>query len=142
MLRAVLDTNVIVSAFIRPDGASGQILELVTHGKFQVVLSPALLDELRRTLQRPGVRRYVQVSEEELEVRLAQLQILADTVGGTQKLDLVLRDPKDLPIVVAAIEGRASTIVTGDDDLLSIGAYESVLIMSPRQFLAYLQTVT
>lgn len=141
MLRAVLDTNVIVSALIRPDGASGQILDLVTQGKLQVVVSPALVDELRRTLRRPGVRRYVHASEEELEVRLVQLEILAETVEGSLKLDMVLRDPNDLPIVVAAIEGRASVIVTGDQDLLSVTVYQNVAIMNPRQFLEYLRTV-
>lgn len=135
MLRAVLDTNVVVSAFIRPAGPPGQILNLLTQAKFDTILSPALVDELRRTLQRPGVRKYVRLSEYELEGRLAQLETLADPVEGALKLDLPLRDAGDLPIFVAAVEGRADVIVTGDRDLLALKDYEGIRIVTPREFL-------
>jgi predicted nucleic acid-binding protein len=47
----------------------------------------------------------------------------------------VSEDPDDDKYTAAAIEGRAAFVVTGDPDLLDIGAHESVRIVSPRAFL-------
>ena len=135
MLRAVLDTNVVVSALIRPGGPPGRILDRLVDGDFVLVLSPAMLDELGRTVRQPGVRKYVRLSDDELDSRLAQLETLADPVEGTLALTVALRDPDDLMVLVTAVEGRADYIVTGDADLLTLGACEGVAIVTPREFL-------
>jgi predicted nucleic acid-binding protein len=51
--RAVLDTSVLVSAILRPDGPSGAILRAARRGRFVMITSPAILDELVDVLTRP-----------------------------------------------------------------------------------------
>jgi predicted nucleic acid-binding protein len=49
-----------------------------------------------------------------------------------------LRDPKDLPVLAAAVAAHADAIVTGDDDLLSLQSFEGIPIMKARQMLVSL----
>ncbi len=135
MLRVVLDTNVIVSGLIRPAGVPGRVLEHFLSETFAVVVSPDLVDELRRSLRRPRVRRYVGLSNDEIEGRIAQFETLADPVEGTLELEVKLRDVDDIKVLIAAIEGRADYVVTGDGDLLTLGEHEGIQIVTPRAFL-------
>ena len=74
MLRAVLDANVIISALIQPKGASGRIVaSLLEENSFELVLSPAILAEIRRALTYPKVRKYIKVSDEDLDLAVAAL---------------------------------------------------------------------
>jgi hypothetical protein len=138
VLRAVLDTNVIVSGLIRPAGAPGQILERLLDEIFILVVSPDLVDELRRSLRRPRLRRYIRLSSEELEGRIAQLETLADPVEGTLDLKVDVRDPDDIKFLAVAVEARAEYVVTGDADLLTLREHEGIQIVTPRAFLELL----
>ncbi len=138
MLRAVLDTNVIVSALIRPEGPPGQVLARLVDDAFVLVLSPALVDELRHSLRRPRVRKYVDLPGREIEARIAQLETLADPVAGKLQLKVAVRDPGDLMVLAAAVEGRADHVVTGDADLLTLGEHQGIAIVTPRAFLDFL----
>lgn len=140
MLRAVLDANVLVSALIRPEGPPGQIIvRLLNEDAFTLVVSPAIIAEFRRCLRYPRVRKYLIVSDKELEVRLAQLELIADRVEGNLRIKVVAEDPDDDKYIVAALEGLAQYIVTGDGDLLALGAYEGIRIVTPRVFLNLLK---
>ena len=50
----------------------------------------------------------------------------------------VSRDPDDDAVLATALAGRAEIIVTGDDDLLVLKAYQGIRILSPRGFLEFL----
>ncbi len=138
MLRAVLDTNVIVSALIRPEGPPGRVLARLVDDAFVLVLSPALVDELRHSLRRPRVRKYVDLPGREIEARIAQLETLADPVAGKLQLKVAVRDPGDLMVLAAVVEGRADHVVTGDADLLTLGEHQGIAIVTPRAFLDFL----
>lgn len=56
MLKAVLDTNVLVSALISPNGTPAQLINAWREKKFELVVSPAILEELAEVLQRGGIR--------------------------------------------------------------------------------------
>ena len=139
MVRAVLDTNVLVSALIRPSGPPGRIVDHLARGGFELVLSPSILDELRRSTRYPGVRKYIRLSDKELDLRMAQIDTIGDPVGGAVALHVPLRDPQDLLFVAAAVEGRADFIVTGDQDLLVLGEYQGIAVVTPRAFLDLLE---
>ena len=63
-----------------------------------------------------------------------ELVVLADVVVDTGAVKGVCRDPDDDVVLAAAVEGRAAVIVTGDDDLLALGAYEGIPIITPKAF--------
>ncbi len=135
MIRAVIDTNVFVSALINPRGAPGQILEMFLADAFVLIVSPATIDELRLTLCRPRIHKYIGLGEEEIERLIAQVESIADVVKATHEIKVELRDPDDSIFLAAAVEGRAAFVVSGDDDLLSIQSYQEIMIIKPRAFL-------
>ncbi|MFN2384355.1 MAG: putative toxin-antitoxin system toxin component, PIN family [Gemmatimonadota bacterium] len=136
MRRVVLDANVIVSAFLRPEGPSGQILRRWFEASaFEVILSPALMAEIRRALGYPSARPRIVLSDRELEQRLQMLEPLAESVEDRHPAGSICADPDDDKYLLAAREGRASLIVTGDRHLLAIEAFEGVHIVGPREFL-------
>lgn len=140
MLRAVLDANVFVSALIRPKGPPGLIpLRLLKDRSFELVISPAILAEVRRCLAYPRVRKYLIASEEELDLWVASLGLIADQVEGRVRIKAVAKDPDDDKYISAALEGLAQFIVSGDDHLLALKHYEDVRIVTPRVFLDLLR---
>jgi predicted nucleic acid-binding protein len=59
-------------------------------------------------------------------------------VAPTDELHVVSRDPDDNRVVEAAVAGEADYIVSGDEDLLDLGGYEGISIVSPARFAAIL----
>lgn len=136
MLRAVLDANVVVSALIRPEGPAGRIVERVARGAgVRAVASPAILDEYRRSLAYPKVRRCLRLPAADVSTWVDALALLSDIVPGERAVAVVASDPDDDKYLSAALEGRAPYVVSGDRHLLDVGAYEGVQVVTPRAFL-------
>jgi putative PIN family toxin of toxin-antitoxin system len=136
VLRAVLDANVIISALIQPKGASGRIVaSLLEESSFELVASPAILAEVRRSLTYPKVRKYIKVSDEDVDLSVAALALIAQPVEGILRVKAVAEDPDDNKYIEAALEGRAQYIVTGDSHLKSLKSYRGIRIVTPRVFL-------
>ena len=135
MPRAILDANVYVSAAIRPEGPPGRILErFVRESAFDLVLSPAIVDEVLRALTYPKVRKHIR-AEANPQVWFQDIAVLADLVAGAYQLHGVCEDPDDDKYIAAAVESRAAFVVTGDPDLLNLKEHAGIRIVSPRQFL-------
>lgn len=137
MLRAVLDANVYVSAALTPDGPAGQILSRFVRGEFEVVLSPATVDETRRVLGYGKIKKAIRTGIAP-EDWFAGLVLLADLVAN-RALPRTCPDVEDDKILAAAIEGRAEYVVTGDGPFLALGEAHGVRVVSPRAFLTLLQ---
>jgi putative PIN family toxin of toxin-antitoxin system len=97
VLRAVLDANVIISALIQPKGASGRIV-----ASLLLVASPAILAEVRRSLTYPKVRKYIKVSDEDVDLSVAALALIAQPVEGILRVKAVAEDPDDNKYIEAA----------------------------------------
>ena len=138
-MRAVLDANVLISALIRPGGPPGRIVvDFLRNPTFELVASPATLDELRQSLRYPKVRRYLGLSETEIDLWVAALRALAVVVEGRVTRPAVAADPADDIYLAAATDGLADFIVSGDRHLLDLEVYEGIRILSPRDFLTIL----
>jgi uncharacterized protein len=134
-LRAVLDANVYVGALLKPDGPPGQVIDrFLRLGAFELVISPAVAVEVLAVFARPKLRRYLRPGTRPAEW-FACIATLAIEVPGERQVSRLSRDPEDDKYVAAALEGGAEYLVTGDDDLLALGAYDTVAILSPRAFL-------
>lgn len=129
-MRIVLDTNVLVAAFI----AHGQCNELLEHCVLhhEVVLSGFLLTELGDVLARKfGFGKVVIGKVTQLLLDRCQV------VTPVPLAEPMCRDPDDDQILATAITGDCRCIVTGDKDLLCLGAVRQVHIVSPGAFWAY-----
>jgi uncharacterized protein len=140
VLRAVLDCNVYVSAIIRPEGPPGQIIERYLRAStFDLVMSPAIRDEVLGALAYPKVRKSLK-RDVDPDLWFEDIVLLARMVTGDHLVAGVSEDPDDDIYIAAALEGRCMYIVSGDPDLLTIDEHESVRIVTPRAFLTLLAT--
>lgn len=137
-IKAVLDTNVLVSGLVSQKSPPRQVLDAWLEGRYTLVLSLYLVDELAHVLTYPRIVELVRLTREELEAILAALLSQAELTPGELQLSGVTRDPKDDPVVACAVEGQADYIVSGDQDLLVMGEYEGVQVVTPRQFVELL----
>ncbi len=140
-MRAVLDANVVVSALIRPQGPPGQILvRLLRDSAFELIASPATLDELRRSLRYPRIRKYFRLPEEELDLWVDALGAIAVVVEGNVSRSVVTADPADDIYIAAAADGLADYIVSGDRHLMDLVQHGGIRIVTPRTFLTLLES--
>jgi len=111
--RIVVDTNLWIRALL-----GGQVtLPILTAwqaGKFAVVVSQPLIDELGDVWQRPRLR--ARINPEDAERLLEQLRLRSEWVELTT-VPPRCRDPKDHPVLATAIDGHADAIISGDADL-------------------------
>jgi putative PIN family toxin of toxin-antitoxin system len=138
MIRAVLDTNVIVSGILSEKGAPGKILKAWFEDRFHLVTSTAILEELERVLHYPKIRRRHNWPDMRVSEFVEDVQRLAILVPGELKLAVVAADPSDDRYLECAVEGEAGYIVSGDRHLVGLAQYEEVEILSPSVFLALL----
>jgi len=140
-MRIVLDANVFVSGFISERGAPAKILAYWKEEKLDVVVSPAILQELERVLHYPRLQERYCLPEEDIQRFLRLLRRQAVEVEPSEKLFVITRDPTDDRYSECALAGEATVIVSGDRHLLDIGEYRGIQILSPAGFLAFLRTV-
>jgi uncharacterized protein len=130
-LRAVFDTNVLISAFLFPTSTPRRAFDFtLDHGK--ILISLPLLRELYGVLQYPKFDLYASLSQRTQFVTL--LTNVATLTTITVQLQVV-RDPEDNSVLELAVSGGASVIISGDRDLLTLGRYDSIPIRTPAQFL-------
>ena len=129
--RFVLDTNVIVSALLFKGSTARQAFDkALVDG--ELLLSVDTLYELNDVLRRPKFNKYV--SEED------RLQFLAALVREAAFVEVTMtitacRDPMDNKFLELAVSGNAESIISGDDDLLSMHPFRGISIRNPRGFL-------
>ena len=139
-LAALLDTNVWVSAFLKPNGPPGQVVAAWGDDEFSVVTSLSQLSEIAEVLSRPRLVRRFRYPRRDAEAFVRLLAARATVVQTTGELQ-ICRDPDDDQIVEAAIGGKAQYLVTRDDDLkrdldlIKMARRNRVRVVSVRQFL-------
>jgi len=134
MTRAVVDTNVLVSALINPRGTPAKVLSLWRDHRFVLLISESILDEVGRVLAQPRLQRRYGLSPSRVTRLLRALRQFAVVVEDGPGIGGVVRDPEDQKFVDCAVAGHADYLVTGDDDLLSLGEHGGVQIVSPTAF--------
>ncbi len=130
MIRAVLDTNVFVSAFLLP-GRLNALADLAVQRAFVWLLSPEIMEEYALVAARP----FVHLSSEELAAILYQIRERTEWVLIHSRFRVVARDPSDDKFLACAVDGRADWIATGDRHLLALRTFRGVRIGSPAEFL-------
>jgi putative PIN family toxin of toxin-antitoxin system len=126
-LRVILDTNVIIAAFAT-HGLCHLVFEsVVAH--HDLISSEGLMREVRENLKTKVKLPQARIDEIDTFIR-GHSSITKDVnVPG-----LKCRDPGDLKVLALAINQKVEVIVTGDKDLLVLGATQGTAIVSPRQF--------
>jgi len=127
MLKAVLDTNVLISGLINPKGTPARLVGAWRERKFDLVVSPAILEELAKVLQREKIRRYYEHLDKDLARRfVVGIRRFAILVPGEARVQGVCADMNDDKFIAAALDAGAEYIVSGDDHLLDLKEYHGV----------------
>ena len=140
MARAVLDSSVLISAFLTPKGVPDRVLDAAERGDFTLCLSGEILAETATVLLRePKLQARYAFDQAAVEEFCDGLAASAEMAAELPKLAAVPGDPKDDMVVATAVATKAEYLVTGDrKHLLSLGTYEGILIVTPRDFLELL----
>jgi uncharacterized protein len=119
LTRAVLDPNVLVSAFIfRRGGSPDRIVRAWREGAFEFVLSPRLIAELSDVLARPKFA--LQAPNGRSEGYIAALAGDAIQIDDSLDPPAVSPDSDDDYLIALARAARADAIVSGDSDLTQL----------------------
>lgn len=135
MIRAVIDTNILIRSILNPNGPTGRILEGLKIGRFQLLYSEPLLEELADVLGRPRFRNKYRVSADDVSDILSLIVQEGEEVHPSASIE-ACRDPKDNKVLEAAFFGHADVIVTGDEDLFALHPFEGIQVLSLSAFLA------
>lgn len=137
MIRAVLDTNTIISGIFW-SGIPRQLYVAAFEERFQILTSDDLFAELDVVLHRKKFAPGLEALGKTADDLLNELRRAAEFVVPSEIPLEAVRDIKDRMVLACAVGGKANYIVSGDKDLLVISAYEHIPILSAGQFLATL----
>lgn len=142
MLKAVLDTNVLVSGLLKRGrgGVPDQILRRLE--KYQLFCAKEILEETRRVLHYPRIQKKHRLTDEEIRQYLTYLRSVAVLVEDLPALEVIHEDPDDNVILACAVKAKADYLVSGDPHLKRLRTYRGVRIVSPAEFLKILQGVS
>ena len=141
-MKVVLDTNVLVSGLMFPEGTPGRIVAAWAEARFEVVFSLDQLAEIGRVLEYPKIRSKLGWDDERIELFIKQLYIRAEVIEpGSRSEEVpaqelppveVPRDPDDTTILATLAAAKADVLVTGDGDLLVLR--DKYPIETPAEF--------
>jgi len=132
-VRIVLDTNVLLSGLMLPDGTPGKIVNAWRKRNFALVLSEPMLEEITRVLAYPKIRKRLGWDDETIARYIALLRFEAEVVSIAGVEANVPDDPDDNHLLATVIASKADWLITGDRDFDALSA--SHPIISPAEFL-------
>jgi len=140
MLNAVLDTSILVSAFLKQNGINAKILY---QGKdsYHLYLPEEILKETAQVLLTyDRIRKKYHYSDEEAVSYLETLiHTAAEVIERLPKIRVIKEDPKDNHVLACGLKSRAEYIVSQDNHLTDLEEYRGIKIVSSREFLEVLK---
>lgn len=130
-VRTVFETSVAVSAVLLPRSVPRRAFDFAA-AVGRLLLSEATLAELDDVLRRPKFDKYAP-EPRRLEFLLSLVD-LAEVVPVSRRI-AVCRDPKDDKFLELAVAGRATHIISGDDDLLTLHPFQGIAIVTAKEFM-------
>lgn len=140
MIRAVIDTNTIISAVISPKGAPRRVYEAWLMQKFTLVTSPLIIAEIIKVLNYARIKRTYRLADDDMGTVVALLWTQAEVTPGVLTVSGVASHQEDDKLVSCAVEGRAHFIVTGDKAFQALGHLEAIRIVAPKVFIELLES--
>lgn len=129
MIKAVYDTNVIVSALLTSEGTASLLLDVATQRKIALYVSEEILQEYEGVLSRPKFG-----FSKRLVKRFIKLLRTKSNVVKTRPLGFDLKDPDDNKFLECAIVGKVEYLVTGNIRHFPSPAHKNIRIVSPGKF--------
>ena len=127
----VLDTDVLISAALNPDGSPRAVVDAIRAVNGVFLFSEETFEELKTRIDRSKFDNYI--SRQDRSVFLAQLEPVSEWVSivGAK---MGCRDPDDDKLLETALMGEAECVVTGDQDLQAMSPFQNIPILSSADF--------
>ncbi len=131
MIKAVIDTNIFISAILF-GGELDKLIELWKSKRFVFLLSKEMLEEYIKVLSYDKFKL-----SEEMVKRIIYEELLPYTkiIKVRKKINIIKEDPSDNIFLECAEEGRADYLISGDKHLLQLGQYKAIKILTSREFI-------
>lgn len=137
MQRAVIDTNTWISGLVW-SGPPRTLAQSVLQGQLRCVASPELLVEFDRVLHYPRIAKALHARGMAASDLAMQLRLVCDLISAPPLPLPVCRDPDDDAVLACALAAQADLIISGDSDLLMLGQYQGIAILTAAEALAWL----
>ena len=133
MIRAVIDTSVLIRYLIKPSAAIKELIEIRwLTDQVQMVTAPELVEELEGVLRRDDIQALIR--PEEGGILLDAIYHKAEILLPLGTMPSYTRDPKDDKFVACALAGSAEYVITADKDILTLETVGDVRMVTPDQF--------
>ena len=140
-LHVIPDSVVLVSAFLTKKGLTAELLTLCGE-KTNVYTAEEILQETRRVLlEEDRIRKKYTYRDVDVEEFLETVREMSTIMTPLPNLRVIERDPKDDMVIACAVTAQADYIVSRDRDLLDLGEYQGIRIVTPEVFIQYLRTL-
>lgn len=135
MIRVVLDTNIIVSAFFW-GGTPRAALDAARAKRVQIITTEALIAELKEVISRSKFAdRLSQIGETAETLLDNDYRALVEIVEAAEIEPIIVDDPDDDILIACAMGGKADYIISGDRHLLALKTHENIMICSVNHFI-------
>ena len=129
-MRVVFDTNIFISALILPGSSAEKAILKVIEGSDELIISHDIIDEVLTVLSNKFSR-----NREALSRTAINLAEIGRIVKPTERIG-IFQDEPDNRILECATAGKADAIVTGDKEMLKLGKYGGIKIITLKDYLA------
>ena len=138
MIRVVLDTNVFISAVLKPRSNPGLIFKFIRDGRIELIISPGILSEIERVMLYPKLMKIHHLPPKAIAEFIDNLEAFSLVVKPTMTLEIIQDDLSDNIFLECAVAGSADFIVSGDHHLKDLKIYDGIEIIDPATFLKIL----
>jgi len=138
MLKLVLDTNTIVSAFFW-EGNEAELIRKIEQNKAQLFITKEILDEIEKVIKRPKFNELLDRTNQTPEQILAKLISLSRLVIGPKLKKIIIKDDfSDDKFIECAVNAKADYIILGDNHLLKLRKYNQIKIIKTSEVLKFI----
>jgi hypothetical protein len=133
-VKAVIDTNVLVSGLFAESGAIADLMELWIDEQFELVTSEEILSKLYRVLHKLTLQEHFKPSEDDIIEYLNTIREKSTIPPGVYQTDAVKKDPSDNKFLACAVEGKADYNVLGDRHVKEVDQFHGIEIINVKEF--------
>ena len=129
--RIIIDTNIWISFLLTKD--LSKFDSIIANNEIKLIFCQELIDEIVEVTQRIKFRKYFKLDD--VESLMLKIRARAIFIEVTSEIN-TCRDPKDNFLLSLALDGNASKLLTGDNDLLLLGKSGKTKILTITEYLA------
>jgi len=138
LLKLVLDTNTIISAFFW-EGNEAELFRKIEQGKANLYITIEILREVEEVIKRPKFNEVMKKAGLTPDQIMQKIVSISHLVIAPKLNIKICRDEKDNKFLECAESAKADYLISGDEDLLSLKEYKEIPIVRTRRILQLLE---